>query len=692
MRIARNEMRVRLPRYRQGLLAGVWLVAAGCAGAVPEPGPTTPTAPPVVAEPVVAPAAPPAEPVAVTAPARPAHVVLDHDTLRLEATPPVPEAVKERMTRYLETRGAEIGDIRDDGSEVLITTRFGATAQVHRVRAPLGARTQLTFLPEPVGAPRFVPGSAGSVLYLADRGGNEQYQIWRLDLDTGVETRLTQPDTRNGAPLWSNDGRWIAYPSNARNKQDFDIWIADGKDPGSAQRLNEVKGWWSPLDWSSDDKKLLLGEYVSANESAVHVLDVATRQVTRLTPPGPVANDEAVFGKDGKTVYVASDREGEFKELYETDLAGKAWRSLTRDIPWDVESVELSPDGRTLAFTVNQEGYSALYLLDTRTRKHQAVAGLPKGVVAGLQFARRAPVLGFTLVTAVSTGDVYSYDLRRRKVTRWTESELGGLARSRMVEPELVRYKSFDGREIPAFYYKPQGAGPFPVLISIHGGPEAQSRPTFSSPIQYLVNESGMAVLTPNVRGSSGYGKTYLTLDNGRLREDSVKDIGALLDWIATRPELDSKRVGVFGGSYGGYMVLASLVHFGDRIAAGVDVVGISNFVTFLTNTAAYRRDLRRVEYGDESDPEMRAILEKISPLGRVGEIRSALFVAQGANDPRVPASEAEQIVAAVRAAGQDVWYMLAKNEGHGFNKKENRDLYLQLMVLFFEKHLGAGQ
>jgi dipeptidyl aminopeptidase/acylaminoacyl peptidase len=269
---------------------------------------------------------------------------------------------------------------------------------------------------------------------------------------------------------------------------------------------------------------------------------------------------------------------------------------------------------------------------------------------------------------------------------------MGGLSKSRLVEPELVRFETFDGREIPAFYYRPAGPGPFPALISIHGGPESQARPSFSSSIQYLVNESGIAVLVPNVRGSSGYGKAYLSLDNGMLREDSVKDIGALLDWIGTRPELDARRVGVTGGSYGGYMVLASLVHFGNRIVAGTDVVGISSFITFLESTAEYRRDLRRVEYGDERDPEMRAHLEKISPLRRAGEIRSALFVAQGANDPRVPAGEAEQIVSAVRAAGQDVWYLLAKNEGHGFRKKENSDLYLQLMVLFFEKHLLAAQ
>ncbi|HWN68397.1 MAG TPA: prolyl oligopeptidase family serine peptidase, partial [Haliangium sp.] len=655
-----------LHRHAHGLLAGAWLMGLGCAGPMPDQGTTAPVAP-APSDPVVDEAAPAPEvaltaaPAAAPAPAPAAkHVVLDHETLRLEGTPAVPDAVRQRIERYLETRSAELGDLRDDGGAVLMTTRFGDTAQVHHVRAPMGARTQLTFLSEPAGWPRFVPGAASSVIYTADAGGNEQYQIWRLDLDTGNQTRLTDPSARNTSPVWSRDGKRLAYASNARNKRDFDIWVGDGKDAGSAARVLDVTGSWAPLDWSPDDKKLLLGEYISATESAVHLLDVASRTLTRVSPPGPVAHEEAHFGQDGKTIYVTSDREGEFKELYETDLEGKSWRSLTRDVPWDVEGVALAPDGRTLAFTVNQDGYSSLHLLDTRTRKHRPVPELPRGIIAGLRFARRAPVLGFTMATAVSTGDVYTYDLRRRGVTRWTESEMGGLPKGRLSEPELVRYKSFDGREIPAFYFKPAGAGPFPVLVSIHGGPEAQARPNFSSPIQYLVNESRIAVLVPNVRGSSGYGKTYLNLDNGALREDSVKDIGALLDWIATRPELDARRVGVFGGSYGGYMVLASLVHFGNRITAGTDIVGISNFVTFLESTAEYRRDLRRVEYGDERDPQMRAHLEKISPLRRAGEIRSALFVAQGANDPRVPASEAAQIVAAVRGAGQDVWYMLA--------------------------------
>ena len=300
-------------------------------------------------------------------------------------------------------------------------------------------------------------------------------------------------------------------------------------------------------------------------------------------------------------------------------------------------------------------------------------------------------MLGFTLMGPGRTGDAHTYDVRTGKLTRWTESEVGGLNAARFIEPSLIRFETFDGRKIPAFYYRPKGPGPFPVLVKIHGGPEAQARPYFDSFAQYLAVESGIAVLVPNVRGSDGYGKSYLLLDNGFKREDSVKDIGKLLDWIKTQKELDADRVGVFGGSYGGYMVLSSLVHYADRLRAGVDAVGISNFVTFLQNTKDYRRDLRRAEYGDERDAKMKAFLTKISPATNADKIKSALFVAHGANDPRVPLSETDQIVEAVKKQGQDVWYLVFKNEGHGFRKKENRDLFYLLTVLFFEKHLKGG-
>jgi dipeptidyl aminopeptidase/acylaminoacyl peptidase len=278
-------------------------------------------------------------------------------------------------------------------------------------------------------------------------------------------------------------------------------------------------------------------------------------------------------------------------------------------------------------------------------------------------------------------------------LTRWTYSEVGGLDTSKFRSPTLVSYPTFDkvdgaDRQIPAWVYKPQGEGPFPVVVSIHGGPESQSRPSFSSTYQMWMEKLGVAVVVPNVRGSAGYGKSYLALDNGFKREGSVRDIGALLDWIKTQPDLDADKVAVFGGSYGGYMVLASSVHYSDKLKAAVDIVGISNFVTFLENTQDYRRDLRRVEYGDERDPEMRAYLEKISPLNNVEKIKIPMLIVQGENDPRVPVTESGQVVAALRKQGETVWYMNALNEGHGYRKKENRDVYQQATVLFLQEYL----
>jgi len=425
------------------------------------------------------------------------------------------------------------------------------------------------------------------------------------------------------------------------------------------------------------------------NESRLYVHDLGRGTTERITPEGRSAYRVAVFGRDADTIYVATDREGEFAELYEVDLVGNTWRPLTRAVPWDVTDVALNGDGASLAVVVNEGGISGLYLLDTRRRKLRRVGEIGARIIGELAWAERGGQLAVGLASATMPGDVFVYAPKRRALTRWTRSELGGLDVNGLVEPTLAHFPSFDGRQIPAWIYRPRGQGPFPVVVQIHGGPEAQARPTFSALTQYLLAESRIAVVVPNVRGSDGYGKTYVRLDNGFERENAVKDIGALLDWIATQSDLDGKRVAVTGGSYGGYMVLAALVHFSDRIAAGIDVVGISNFVTFLTNTADYRRDVRRAEYGDERDPKMRAYLEHISPLGRVGRIHSPLFVAQGANDPRVPASEAEQIVRAVRETGQEVWYMLAKNEGHGFRKKSNRDVFTQLSVLFLERHLA---
>jgi dipeptidyl aminopeptidase/acylaminoacyl peptidase len=617
----------------------------------------------------------------------------EQGAIAIDGCAEVTPELRARLNPYVNTRSASLAALSPRGDSAIVLTRFAETAQIHEVDHPMGDRSQLTFLEEPVRRAEPLVSDPNSVLYLIDVGGAEDYQIYKLDRRNGRSALLTDGTSRHETWVTSFDGSRIAFNNNARNGRDIDVYVSDGFTSfEGARRISELTGSYAPLDFTRDNRRLLITHYVSINDSRLYVADLESGELTRITPEEPVAAYRAaLFDREGQRLYVTTDRDGEFVELYEVNLAAPndPWRPLSRDIRWNVEEIALSHDGRTLAFTTNEDGFSVLRLLDTRTRRAQLVSGMPRGIVSGLGFARQAPVLGFTTFGATTTGDAYSYDLRRRVLTRWTESEVGGLDRSTFIEPTLVRYRTFDEREIPALYYRPRGDGPFPVVVSIHGGPEAQARPYFSPLTQYLAVESGVAVLVPNVRGSDGYGKSYLMLDNGRLREDSVRDIGALLDWITAQPELDEGRTAVYGGSYGGYMVLASLVHFGDRLRAGIDMVGISSFPTFLSNTSDYRQDLRRVEYGDERDPAMLEFLGSISPLRRASEIESALFVAHGANDPRVPVSEAEQLVGAVRAAGQEVCYLLARNEGHGFRRKENVDLFTQISVMFLEAQLA---
>ncbi|HAM36504.1 MAG TPA: hypothetical protein DEB40_14585 [Elusimicrobia bacterium] len=618
-------------------------------------------------------------------------------SLRLEEIPEIPDAVAERMLRYQNTRAAGLHDFWPDNDGILIATRFAETRQLHWVKLPGGDRRQLTFLREPVGAAavRPVPGSR-ELVYSSDKGGAENFQLYLFSLKDGRTRLLTDGKSRHESPLWSRRGDRLVYNGTARNGKDFDFYVYSA-DSGQSRRLLEVEGEWRPLDWSSDDSKLLVQKYISINETYLYILDVAAAKLTPLFEGQ--ASRKVGYGTArwaGAGILFTSDEAGEFTRLGYWEPGTKKVRWLTADVPWNVEELAVSRDGAKAAFAVNEDGLGRLYL-GQASGPFRPADKAPQGQLYGLTFDSTGSRLGFSASTPSSPGDVYALDWASGSVTRWTESETGGLPEETFIAPALIHYPTFDRvagqpRLIPCFYYKPRGRGPFPVVVDIHGGPEGQERPYFNSTIQYWLNELGIAVLTPNVRGSDGYGKSYLLLDNGFKREDSVKDIGALLDWIAKQPELDKTRAAVFGGSYGGYMVLSSLAHYGDRLKAGVDFVGISNFVTFLKNTKEYRRDLRRAEYGDERDPAMAKHLESISPTTNAGKIRSALFVAQGANDPRVPASEAEQIVREVRRSGNKVWFMMAGDEGHGFQKKTNRDVMGQAVSLFWERHLIGGR
>ncbi len=619
-------------------------------------------------------------------------VTRPNPNLTAEGIPGIPPELAARVARYQNFRAASLVDWHPTRRELLIATRFSDSAQLHRVAMPFGARAQLTFAAEPVAGGSYCRPAAGDCLIFSkSEGGNEQAQLYRLDFGGGEIVRLTDGKSKNEGILWNRKGDRFAFRSTARNGKDEDLWLMEPR-AGASRKVFDATGSFSASDWSFDDARLAATEYISANESYLHVLDLATGAIRRLTAKDgtKVSYGDARFTRDGKSLITTSDRGSEFQHLARVEIAtgretpfGPAW-------PWDVEDFALSEDGRRLAVLVNEAGRTALHLLDPDTGKEFTPPKLPAGQISSLRWRPGAAELGFNLLGSHAPNDVYSLEVTTGKLTRWTASETGGLATDGFREPELVSFKSFDGRAIGAFVIPAAGkfAGPRPVLIDIHGGPEGQARPYFPGRWAFFSQELGVAIVEPNVRGSSGYGKSFLALDNGMKREDSVADIGALLDWIATRPDLDKTRVIVMGGSYGGYMTLASLTHFSTRLRGGIASVGISHFGTFLKNTSDYRRDLRRAEYGDERDPAMAAFFDKISPLNNAEKISVPLFVIQGKNDPRVPWTEAEQMVRKVRAGGQPVWYLLADDEGHGFAKKKNVDYQFLAQVLFVQEFL----
>jgi dipeptidyl aminopeptidase/acylaminoacyl peptidase len=619
----------------------------------------------------------------------------EHGNLIFDGIPLPDPALAATLERYQQSRGATFLDWLPDGS-MLIATRFGESEQVHRVAAPLGVREQLTFLPDPIEWARATKLGTGFV-FLKDHGGDENAQVYYQG-GTGTVRELTHGDFIHGSTVWAHDGKRVAFYGNERDKASYDVYVADVTSAAAPQLVVGGRDdTWYPLDWSTDDSKLLVWKYLSVTESYLYIADVATGALTPLEEkPLRAGIRIARFAPGGRGVYVLTDEDGEFAQLKFKDPVTHESRRVTPDTPWDVEDFDVSGDGRYLAYVLNEDGRSRLHILDTQTHQALSPVGLPEGRIGNPRFAASGHKLAMSVDGAIAPRDVYVYDVDQGSFTRWTRSEAGPIDVSTLAPPDLVRYPTWDRiaghpRMLSAYVYRPHRAGPCPVVIDIHGGPESQYRPDWDPFVQFLVNELGYAVVAPNVRGSSGYGKTFMALDNGVLREDAVRDIGSLLVWIGAQPGFDRDHVAVMGGSYGGYMALASLVAYGERLRGGIDLVGISNFVTFLRNTSVYRRDLRRSEYGDERIEAMRVFLDRISPLTNAGRIRKPLLVVAGVNDPRVPASESDQIVWRVRSNGGEVWYLVAKDEGHGFRKKANRDEYLLTAASFLKKLAGSS-
>jgi dipeptidyl aminopeptidase/acylaminoacyl peptidase len=625
--------------------------------------------------------------------AQEATTVAPPEPIVAEGVPPIPVTLAEAARRYGESRSAFPTDWHPLRRELLIGTRFGNTVQAHLVKMPGGARQQLTFSTEPVYGGSFQPTRGDYMVFRKDIGGGEWYQLYRYDFASGDITLLTDGKSRNSVGPWSTKGDRMAYTSTRRTGEDTDLWVINPADPGSDHMVAQLNGaGWVPQDWSPDDSKILVLEYISVNETYPWLFDPASGKKTQLTPRNgdeKIAYSNLRFSKDGKGIYYTADTGSEFRRLMYMDLASRQSEALTGALPWNVDEFALSWDGRSIAFLTNEDGLSVLHLMSTETRKEMAVPKLPVGLVSNLIWHHNNHELAFEITSASLPGDCFSLDVVSGELERWTMSE-SAVKTDDFREPELVRWKGFDGRMISGFLYAPPAtfAGRRPVLIAIHGGPESQSRPGFLGRANYYLNVLGIAIIEPNVRGSTGYGKTFTKLDNGFLREDSYKDINSLFDWIATRPDLDSDRIAVTGGSYGGHMTLAVSTFYSERIRCSVDVVGMSNLVTFLEHTESYRRDLRRVEYGDEREPEMRAFLERIAPMNNSYKIKKPMLVVAGKNDPRVPVSESDQIVAALRKQGTPVWYVMAKDEGHGFRKKANLDYQFYATVEFLQQYL----
>jgi dipeptidyl aminopeptidase/acylaminoacyl peptidase len=634
---------------------------------------------------------------AQTAPVPPA-VIKPGENLVLENIPPIPASIAEKAAQYGEVRAAAFEDWDPVRREMLIGTRFADVPQIHRVKMPGGARTQLTFFPDRVGGAHYGPKGSDYFVFRKDIGGGEWFQFYRYDLADGTITLLTDGKSRNTGGAYTRNDRRFAYSSTRRTGQDTDIWIMDPADPKTDHMLLQLEGGgWDATDWSPDNKKLLVLQEISANQSYLWLADVASGEKKLLTPKvgdQEIAYSGGTFSKDDKGFYATTDRDSEFHRLAYFDLATMKPVYLTTDIKWDVDDFTVSDDGKTLAFITNEDGLGKLYLMNTATRKYHQVTGLPAGQVFGPVFHKNNRDLAFGINSAKSPADVYSLDIVTGKIERWTFSETGGLNTANFSEPQLIKWQTFDGKTISGFLYSPDPKkfpGKRPVIVNIHGGPEGQFRPGFLGRNNYYLNELGVALIFPNVRGSTGYGKTFLKLDNGMNRDHTHKDIGALLDWIKQNPNLDSDKIMVTGGSYGGYMTWAVAYEFNDKICCTLPVVGPSNLVTLLEHTESYRRDLRRVEYGDERDPKMREYLEKTAPLNNSEKIRKPVFAVVGKNDPRVPWTESRQMLDKLKSNGITTWFLVANDEGHGYAKKKNQDFQFYATVMFV-RHFLLGE
>ncbi|UUC43922.1 S9 family peptidase [Flavobacterium cerinum] len=563
---------------------------------------------------------------------------------------------------------------------------------IYKMNRPNGSITEKYKMNQGLGD--YLSPDHNSFLFLEDTNGDERYQLFLHSIKTGINTVITEIGTRSTTPFWKPDSRQILYKSNARTDRETDLYLRNINPPyNDTLLIQNITDEAVIYDWDVRTNRILFVKIISENNKELYRYDINTGELQQINSGKEIAHSNAMFLSDSDTILIVSDEGSEFQHLMLYNYKTGTSRKLTNEILWDIDAISMASKGHYLAFTVNENGYSALYRMNLTDFTYKRVATLPTGIIRNLKINRNGNAVAFNFYGSTFKRKVYTYDFEKDQLFQWTNKNGSKKTDFAFIQARSVSLPAYDpiinkNYSIPAFLYEPKTSGKHPVYIDIHGGPEYQALPFFNKWHQFLVNELGIAVIVPNIRGSNGYGKSYMKSDDGLSRENAVKDIGILLDWIATQPQFDKERIALFGESYGGYMVLAALANFPDKIRCGIDVVGISDFVTYLEKTADYRKELRRVEFGDERIPEIRDFLLRISPVTNVNRMNSPLFIVQGYNDPRVHYQVSEQMVQSLQEKGKTVWYLGAKDEGHGFQKSENNNYQKNAEILFLTTFL----
>src|SRR6185369_15975724 len=606
--------------------------------------------------------------------------------------PPVPTSLATEVAPYSQIYGLPLAGWDPTKREIWLKGLSSVT-WISRVKSPgASPETSSIYIQSPGIYDIYFQPQYKYLAYTRDTNGNENFQLYLYEIDGGNSKQLTDGKSRNTEPVWSNAGDQIVYSSSPTGSVGVNLRVLNPFDPKTDRLLVESSGsYLKAYGWSPDNKQVVFCDFLSNTTSTLWLIDVSTGKKVPLSPKKdePEFYDFPQFTKDGKGVVVLTDHDSDVRRIARIDLASHKFTYIPSDPKWDVDEFQISPDGKTVAFTTNEDGVSRLHLFDLKTSKEITAPTIPLGVVSDLKWHSNSTDLAFNLKSPRSANDVYGINLSTGKAELWAKSVTNDVDIQKFSLPEVIQWTSFDKRTVSGFLYRPPDkfTGKRPVIIDIHGGPEEQYRPTFGYEHNYFLNELGVVKIYPNVRGSSGYGKKFLKLDNGLMREDAVKDIGALLDWIKTQPDLDADRVMVEGASYGGYLALSSAYVYSDRIRGTISDSGISNLATFVERTEGWRRGLQRSEFGDERDLKMKQFMQRIAPVNNADKIKKPLLLIQGQNDPRVPVAEMTRFVAATKDR-IPVWYVLAKNEGHGFTQLNNRNFRLYATILFVKEFL----